>query len=267
MSGLFTLVRHSLRRRRGFLGIAVVMMLAFQLFTIAAGRALEKSGGMRQMGSVMPSFLERWTNMMAASFRGFVLFGYSHPMVELFLVATAISIGTELAEEIETKFIDLLMARPLRRGVAVNRTVIVLLVTMAIVIGSMLAGTSIGLRIMTPPGATPPDTSVLLSLAANVSLLVLAWGGIATMIASLTKRRAVATATCGFLAFAMFVFDYVGRFWDAVKPYSRISPFHYFSPFAMIGGAPLPRVDVIVLIAIFVVTIVVANVAYSRRDL
>lgn len=267
MSGLFTLVRHSLRRRRGFLGIAVVMMLAFQLFTIAAGRALEKSGGMRQMGSLMPNFLERWTNMMAASFRGFVLFGYSHPMVELFLVATAISIGTELAEEIETKFIDLMMARPLHRSVAVNRTVVVLIATMAIVIASMLAGTSIGLRLLTPPDTTPPDRGVILSLATNLSLLVLAWGGIATMIASFTKRRAVATATCGFLAFAMFIFDYVGRFWDAVKPYGVVSPFRYFSPFAMIGGAPLPRTDALVLIAIFVVTMLIANVAYSRRDL
>lgn len=267
MSGLITLVRHSLRRRRGFLGTAVLVLIAFQQFTIAAGRGLQKAGGFRQIGGLIPNFLERWTNAMAASFRGFVLFGYSHPLVELFLVAAAISIGTEIVEEIESKFIDLMMARPLRRSVAVNRTVIVLIATTAVAIVSMLIGTWIGLSLLTPAGAEAPEPRVILSLAANLALLVLAWGGIALLIATFAKRRATASAACGFLAFSMFILDYVGRFWDAAKPISRISPFHYFSPFAMIGGEPLPGTDALVLAAMFVVTATIASFVYSRRDL
>jgi hypothetical protein len=86
-------------------------------------------------------------------------------------------------------------------------------------------------------------------------------------LASLSKRRATVAAACGLLAFAMFVLDYVGRFWDAVIPFARVSPFHYFDPFAMIGGRPLPATDLVTLFAIFLAGAVMANVAYARRDL
>ena len=87
------------------------------------------------------------------------------------------------------------------------------------------------------------------------------------MFASFARRRATAAAVCGFLAFSMFVLDWVGRFWATLRPLSRLSPFHYFSPFNMIGGQPLDRVDLVALAAIFVTTSIVANVVYARRDL
>ena len=59
--------------------------------------------GFQQLQALMPNFIEQWTNMMAASFQGFVLFGYSHPLVELFLIAVVVSIGTEAVAEIESK--------------------------------------------------------------------------------------------------------------------------------------------------------------------
>lgn len=264
---MLTLVRHSLRRHRALLGTAAVVLVALQLIMITAARALQKSGAFQQLQVLMPSFLEQWTNMMASSFRGLVLFGYSHPVTELFLVAVAIAIGTEPVGEIETKFVDLLMARPLRRSAAVVRTLAVLITATLIAIASMLAGTFAGLHVLAPPNVELPQARVILSLAANLALLILAWGGIALAIASVAKRRATAAGACGFLAFAAFVLDYLGRFWDAAKPFSRVSPFHYFDPFAMIGGATMPPRDALVLAAIFVVTAAVANVAYVRRDL
>ena len=62
-------------------------------------------------------------------------------------------------------------------------------------------------------------------------------------------------------------FDYVGRFWDAVAPIARVSPFHYFDPFGLMGGRPLALSDVVTLLAIFSVGGVIANVAYTWRDL
>lgn len=267
MSGLAALVAHSLRRRRGFLATTALVMSGFQFFVIAAARSIFRSDKFQQLQTLVPNFLEQWTNMMAASFQGLVLFGYSHPLVELFLIAVAISIGTEPAAEIESKFVDLLMARPVPRSAVVARTLAVLLAATLLAIVSMLLGTAIGLRFLAPAGATLPPARVVASLAANLALLVLAWGGIALMFASFARRRATAAAVCGFLAFLMFVLDWVGRLWETVRPLSRLSPFHYFSPFAMIGGQPLDRVDLVALAAIFVATSIVANVLYSRRDL
>ncbi|HYU27336.1 MAG TPA: ABC transporter permease subunit [Thermoanaerobaculia bacterium] len=259
-----TLVAHSLRRRRGFLATTVVVMCGFQFFVILAARSIFRSGGFQQLQTMMPSSLAK---MMTASFQGLVLFGYSHPLVELFLMAVAISIGTELAAEIESKFVDLLMARPLRRTVVVGRSLAVLLVATLLAVGSMMTGTALGLHFLAPEGTELPPARVVVSLAANLTLLVLAWGGIALMFASFARRRATAAAVCGFLAFSMFVLDWVGRLWETVRPLSRLSPFHYFSPFAMIGGQPLERADVAALAGIFIATSAVAAMIYARRDL
>lgn len=267
MSGLATLTRHSLRRRRGFLAATALMLIVFQFFMILAARSLEQSGRFRLVEALMPAFMGQWTNMAAASFRGFVLFGYSHPLVQLFLVAMAIGIGTEPAAEIESKFIDLLMARPLPRTAAINRTLIVLVVAIVGAVACMLVATWSGLRLLAPPTARIPAARVILSLAGNLACLVLAWGGIALAIASCSRRRTTAATVCGFLAFATFVLDYVGRFWDTVSRVSRVSPFHYYDPFAMIGGQPLRVFDLVILSAVFCVTALIANVAYARRDL
>jgi ABC-type transport system involved in multi-copper enzyme maturation permease subunit len=267
MSGLATLAGHSLRRWRGLLAATSLMLICFQLFMILAARGLENSGGFRQLQALMPEFMGQWTNMMAASFQGFVLFGYMHPLVQLFLVAMAIGIGTEPAAEIESKFIDLLMARPLPRTVVITRTLVVLVVATVGAIVSMLVATWSGLRLLAPPTARLPQPHVILSLAANLACLVLAWGGIALTIAAFSRRRATAASVCGLLAFATFVLDYVGRFWDAARTIARVSPFHYFDPFALIGGRPLRVSDLLTLAATFAASAVIANVVYLWRDL
>jgi hypothetical protein len=264
---MMTLIGHSLRRWRPFLTVAAVVLIVLQLFITLAARSLETSGGFLQLGGLMPQFLEQWTNMMAISFRGFVLFGYSHPLVELFLVAMAIGIATEPAAEVELRVVDVMLSRPVRREAVIGRSVVVLIVAVAIAMSCMLIGTWLGLWLFAPAGAVLPEPRVVLSLAVNLALVVLAWGGIAMAIGAGAKRRAAAASICGFLAFASFVLDYVGRFWSAVAGVSRISPFHYFSPFAMIGGQRLALADVAALLVAFVAGSSIAAVIYARRDL
>jgi ABC-type transport system involved in multi-copper enzyme maturation permease subunit len=267
MSGVMTLARHSLRRWRVLLAATTLLLVAFQFFMILAARSLELSGRFRLLEAVMPAFMAQWSNMMAASFTGFVLFGYSHPLVQIFLIAMAIGLGSEPAAEIDTKFIDLLMSRPLPRAAPINRTLVMLLVAAIGAMVCMLAATWSGLQLLAPSSARQPEPRVIVSLAANLACLVLAWGGITVALASVSRRRSTVAGTCGLLAFAMFVLDYVGRFWDAVIPFAKLSPFHYFDPFGMMGGQPLAISNVAALLGVFVAGAVVANIAYSRRDL
>jgi ABC-type transport system involved in multi-copper enzyme maturation permease subunit len=261
------LIAHSLRRRRGLIAALSLVLAAFQVFMILTARAFEEAGTFRQISAIMPAFVAQWTNMAAASFSGFVLFGYSHPIVLLFLIAVAVSIGTEPVGEIETRFVDVMLARPVPRLAVIVRTLVTLVLVTAIAAGSMLIASWLGLKWLTPPGARPPAGLVVLSLAANLSAIVLAWGAVALAIGCCVKRRATAAAAAGFLAFGTFVLDYSGKFWEAVRPYSRISPFHYFDPFAMIGGRALRTSDLLALGAMFTVSAVVAGVVYVKRDL
>jgi beta-exotoxin I transport system permease protein len=267
VTGLLALAGHSLRRRRGLLVSLSLMLTAFQCFMVLTARAYEQTGGLKAMAALMPQFMTQLTNLMAGTFAGFVLFGYSHPIVQLSLVALAISIGTEPVAEIETKFVDLLMARPLRRATVVVRTIVVLLMSTVISVGTLLTATFVWLWLLAPPTVRLPEPRVIVSLALNLALLVLAWGGIALGLASFAKRRATAATACGFLAFATFVLDYAGKFWKAVQPASRISPFHYFDSLAMIGGRTLATTDVVALAGMLAASAVIAGVAYAWRDL
>jgi hypothetical protein len=267
VTGVLTLVRHSLRRWRAFLSATALVLVAFQLFIILAARNLELSGQFQLLGGLLPAFMTRLSNMMAASFAGFVLFGYSHPLVQLFLVATAIGLGSEPAGEIDTRFVDLLMSRPLPRSTSINRTVIMLTLAVGGATALMLAATWSGLRLFAPASARQQEARLVISLAANLGCLVLAWGGITVALAAWSRRRSTVAGACGLLAFAMFVLDYVGRFWEAVGPFARVSPFHYFDPFGMMGGEPLQTSSVVILLGIFVAGAVLANIGYARRDL
>jgi hypothetical protein len=267
VTGVGSLVRYSLRRWRVFLTATTLVLVAFQFFMILAARSLELSGRFRLLEAVLPAFMTQASNMIAASFTGFVLFGYSHPLVQLFLIATAIGLGSEPAAEIDTKFVDLLMSRPLPRAAPINRTLIMLILAATGAMVCMLAATWSGLRFLAPASARQPEGRVVISLASNLACLVLAWGGITVALASVSRRRSTVAGACGLLAFAMSVLDYVGRFWDAVAPLARVSPFHYFDPFEMMGGQPLAASNVVTLLGIFVAGAVIANLAYARRDL
>jgi len=261
------LLAHSLRRQRVLFIAACVLLFAFQILLILVARGLERSGGFMSLESLIPDFLEQWTNMAALSFAGMVSFAYSHPVVLVFLIVMAIGIGTEPLGEIDAKFVDLLMARPLPRRSAINRSITLLLVATAAAVGSMLLGTWSGLLLLAPASVPGPAPRVILSLAANLALAVLAWGAIALTLGALARRRAAAVGTAGLLALAMFILDYVGRLWEPARGVSRLSPFHYFSPFPLIGGAPLPGRDVMALAGIFLGGCVIAHMVYARRDL
>jgi ABC-type transport system involved in multi-copper enzyme maturation permease subunit len=267
VNALVALVGHSLRRRRGLLVALALVLIVFQVLMVLTAKNYEETGGFRAMAALMPQFIAQLTNMMALTFAGFVLFGYSHPILQFFLIAMAISIGTEPVAEIETRFVDLMMSRPLRRTTIITRTVVVLLVSMLLAVGTLMAATFAALWLFAPPDVRLPQSRTIVALSVNLALLVLAWGGIALGLASFSRRRATAATICGFLAFSTFVLDYAGKFWKAIEPASRISPFHYFNSFALIGGRTLATTDVVALTAMFAVSAALAGVVYAWRDL
>jgi len=131
----------------------------------------------------------------------------------------------------------------------------------------MCVGTFLGVHLLTPAGAEPPAPSLIAASALNLACLVLAWGAIAMLVASLSKRQSSVTAICGLLAFIAFVIDYVARIWSRLDFIAHFSPFHYFSPFDMFAGRGLSWTDVAVLAGVFVAAWIAAGFVYARRDL
>jgi ABC-2 type transport system permease protein len=243
------------------------LLFAFQVLLILVARGLEETGGFAQLEGLIPDAVRQWVNIPTLSFRGLVSFAYSHPIVLLFLMGLAIALGTEPAEEVESGFADLLLARPVRRAAVINRSVLLLLAATGAAVGSMMVGTWAGLALLGPRQVQWPAPRLILSLAVNLALIVVVWGVLALLIASRAHRRGAAAGATAVLVLATFILDAVGRLWDPLRVAAFLSPFHYFNPFPLIAGAELPVGDVMVLAAVAVAGFVLAHLAYARRDL
>jgi beta-exotoxin I transport system permease protein len=270
MRGPLSLLAHSLKRARTLLLAMGVLLGVFQVLLIVVARAIESSGSFEQMSAMMPPFVRELLGPSFASFMSFggiVCLGYFHLAVMGSLVALVIALGTVPTSEVESGFIDLILARPLRRHWIITRSVVVILISTTALLLMMMAATWAGLSMLAPQGAAWPPLSLILSLVINLGALLLCWGGVAMAIGAASRRRSVAGAITGLLALATFLLDYVARIWQPAGAVWWLSPFRYYSPFELLMGKALPAGNVIILIGVAVLGFALAYVFFSRRDI
>ena len=263
------LVAHSLKRHRTLVLAMAGILAAFQLLLCLAAETLEKSNFFGPLISLIPDPMRQAlgpTIIVLMSFTGIVGAGYLHIAIVAALVGMVISIGTEPAAEIESRFIDLLLAHPLPRYWIVCRTIALLIVATLFVLLAMGVGSTFGIIWLAPREAVRPSLYAVRSLAANLASLILCWGGVSLALASVARRRSVPAALAGVLALSTYLVDYLSRFWSPLKRVAWLCPFHYYNAVDLIGGASLPMRDVWVLTAIAAAGFGIALVAFSNRD-
>jgi len=261
---------HSLRRIRPIVVGMAIVLGGFQFLLTQVAVFLMRSRAFGILTSLVPDFIRSLAgpSMIAfMSFAGVVSLGYFHPIVLASLVGLAIAVATEPASEVETRFADLLLARPVARWQVITRTVLVLVAVVAALLLTMTTATWSGIACCTPASAARPTPALIRSLAASLGAIVLCWGGVALAVASAVRRRATAVGITAVAALAAYLLDYLGRVWDPARLASRLSPFHYFEPMSLIAGAPLNRGNVGVLLGAAVAATAASYVIFSRRDL
>ena len=264
------LAAHSLRRIRWLVGGIGVLLAGFQFLLTQVAEYLFRRSAFGQLSALVPDFVRTAagpSTLAFMSFTGIVAFGYFHPIVLGSLVGLIIAIATEPAAEVETRFVDLTLARRLTRASAVTRTVLVALVAGSVVIGLMMAGTWTGLACCTAGDAPRPSAGLIGSLALSLGSVLVCWGGVALALAAGARRRATAGGTAGALALAAYLLDYLGRAWEPARAISIISPFHYFEPAALVAGQSLSASNLAVLAGIGAIATAVAYVLFARRDI
>jgi ABC-2 type transport system permease protein len=264
------LLLHSLRRVRTLtLAIGGLLALLQMILVLVAG-SIQNSGQFAQLATLLPPFVRALMGPAITaflSFGGIVSLGYFEPGVIFAILGLAIAVGTRIGQDMESGFMDLILARPVARHRVVTLAILVVVVTLGIVVVLMLAGTWVGLATLAPENAQKPTAKLILSLAANLGLLGLCWSGIALAIASASRRRGVASGITAVLALVMFLLDYVARLWDPAKAFAWLSPFAYFSPLDMVTGGRLPVKHVVVLAGVAMVGFGAGYVGFLRRDI
>lgn len=270
MSGPAFLLLHSVKRTRTLVLTTGALLALFQVLLIFVARSIHNSGGFNQLAELLPPFVRQlmgpaFTSFM--SFSGIVCAGYIEIAVIGALISVSIGLATTPTAEIESGFADLILSRPLARHWLVTRSIIMTVLASAVLLIIMMGGTWGGLEVLAPKDAGWPSARLVLSLAANMGLLMLCWSGIAMAIGCASKRRSVAGTIAGLLALTAYLLDYVGRLWKPAETVAWLSPFRYYAPFDLVMGSPLSTKNLAVLGGIAVAGFLVAYTVFARRDI
>ena len=180
MTGPLLLLALSLKRARTLLIATGLLLAAFQVLLVLIAGSIERAGEFEQLASLLPPFMRALLGPSLASvmsFRGVVCIGYFDLGIVIALLALTIALATVPASEVETGFADLILARPLRRHWLITRTIALLLLAILTMLSLMMAGTWAGLAMLSPANVRWPSPRMLGSLALNLGLLMLCWGG------------------------------------------------------------------------------------------
>jgi ABC-type transport system involved in multi-copper enzyme maturation permease subunit len=249
--------------------MAVVVAL-FQVLLVRVAETLQESAGFGGLAAFVPPFVRQMAGealFTFMSFPGIVCLGYFHPMIIAALCAMVIAAATEPAAEIETRFLDAVLVRPVSRPAIIVRSVVVLSLLPAVVVLAMIAGTAAGLHVLAPPGAQIPGARLIASLAVNLWALLVCVGGWALAVAAASRRRSVAGTIAGIATLVLFLIDYLARAWKPADHVAWLSPFHYFRAMELLLGRPLALSNLAVLLVSGTAGMVVAWLAFARRDL
>ncbi len=180
----------------------------------------------------------------------------------LFFAYTIAIGGSATAAEEERGTIDMLMAAPIRRWRVVLEKFVAMVVGVALIGLVLLGGVATG-------GLVAGLQLHIAGLAAIISsavLLAILFGALALWLGALTGRRTLSIGLAFALAIASYFVYSFSELVEALKPLRPLSPYTYY-----IGNNPLVNgqqpADVAVLVGTTLVLLVLALVAFERRDL
>lgn len=243
-------------------------LFAFEVFMVWVSAQMDTGPGLEALiRQFLPPEMERVIlgQFGVADFRGAVAFGFQHPIFLVAAVAFIVAAGTVQAAERETGFLDLVLARPVRR-VEYLMGVVAMVGTGAVVLPlAILAGAAAGLITV---DATPAGVSWMtyLPAALALTLALLALGGISLLAAAGARRRGSAIGAAVAVILVFYWLDFVGPLWDATETVRWLSPFSYFDPAASVTAGLRTR-DVVVLASVFAATTAGAFLRFARQDL
>ncbi len=168
-----------------------------------------------------------------------------------------------LGREEQTKTLELLLARPVRRGGLLLGKALSFAIEFIIVAGVTLAA----IIVAAPLCSLHVGWWHLFVTTAFTALFAFSFGLIAFSLeaaSSLTKRAATAVAV--FIGFGGYILASLSGLTDWLKGPAKFAPYHYFEPTALLRGNSVHGLD-IYLIGVLVVCAAVAYFGFRHRDI
>lgn len=206
-----------------------------------------------------PSMADWIASQVGLTFGGMVAFGFQHPIVLVASIGLTILVATTPAAERESGFLDLILARPLRRRHYLLAILIQIVFCALILPAALVLGVAIGLQVVEV--AEEARWLRFVGAGAGLSALLLCIGGYTLLFASMVRRRGSAVALSVGLTLVFFWLDVTAQLWAPLRKIQWLSPFSHFEPIQ----APLS--GMLILWTAFVVAVALAWVSFERQDL
>ena len=265
---LVALIGRSLSRARGLLLVLAALLCAFQSLLVIVAGQVQRGQLFSQLTAMIPTAIQQMGGgLVFASFAGLTCLGFFHPIVLLVIVETTIFIAAEPAWEIEAGLVDLTLARPVPRALALTRTVLLVAIAAGGCAILMAISTRLALHAFAPVSAAWPPVRTTSLLALNLAALAWWFGGLSLLSAALARRRSAALGLAGLAAVFLYLLDLVAQLWDRARRLEVLSPFYYFkAPQILASGSAWER-DVATLLLTSAFLYAAAYVVFARRDL
>jgi hypothetical protein len=104
-------------------------------------------------------------------------------------------------------------------------------------------------------------------VAFNLLAIVWSLGAAALAFASHVRERARAAGTIALLAVFLYLLQFGAAAWEPLRPFARVSPFHYYATMQTLMGQVTPATHIAGLLTTAVILLGVSYVLYERRDL
>jgi ABC-2 type transport system permease protein len=265
---LTALLGRSFARHRSLILTLTVLLAVFQLVLVVIARNLQREGLYSQLAALMPPFMqEALGGALVASFKGTIALGFFHPIVMLSLSCAAVYLASEPAGEVEDGLVDLVMARPVPRYLIVVRSAIVFATATGAIVAVMFIANRGAVRWITPESDASLGSARVAIVAANLLAVVWCFGAAALALAARLRRRTAAAGTVALAAVFLYLLQFAAAAWDTLRPFARVSPFHYYEAMGTLLGTASPARNIALLMGITVALIGVAYASYLHRDL
>jgi ABC-2 type transport system permease protein len=257
----------TIREQRRSLAWWALGLVAASVFTTAVYPAVkDNAASLADVVDSLPEGLRR--ALLGASGDFFSPTGYLQARMfstfaPLLLLVYAIGAGSRaIAGEEEARTLDILLSLPVaRRRVLLDKAAAMLAATATLGLVLWIAIAVTGPAFEVRVGAAP-----LAAAVTNAVLIALVFGGIALAVGTASGRRSLATGIATAFAAGTYLVDVLALSVDGLGWLQRLSPFFYYrEPNVLSAG--LDAADAGVLMAVVLVALGAALLAFERRDL
>lgn len=185
-------------------------------------------------------------------------------MLPMILIILSIGLGSSLlAREEQEKTIDVLLVRPLSRNklIAAKTIAGVIIITLVTIV-------SLATTILTAKAVDLQGVSIGNMLLATLAcyLLVIAFGAISLLVTAFGKTRGGSVGIGTALAVGSYVITSLSGTVAWLKLPSKLLPFHYYQPEAILRGT-YNWVNSLYFIGIIVIAGILSWISFRRRDI